>query len=250
MEEPYSISHPMIQVEGLSKSYGTHQVLKQVNFELGKGEIYGLLGPNGSGKTTFIQVLAGMISPQSGTVTLNGHSYADKRIQIYQDLGVFLDENAFFTELTIQEQMLLEAGIRKVDSRVEACERFLHFFDLWEKRNELTVHGSKGMKKKLGLSLALIHKPKVVLLDEPFEGLDPIASRKLIKFLQHLKNENVSIVLTSHTLHLLPELLDRVGFMKDGQILEEDIVGWTRSQMAKKYIEYFQSEESKRVTIP
>ena len=240
----------VVQIHKLEKNFGAHRVLNQLDFELRSGEIFGLLGPNGCGKTTLVKILSGLLNPRKGKVCVLGHTYEKDRIDIYKKIGVFLDEQDHFAELTLYEHLLLEARIRKIERGKETCESFLRFFDLWDRKDRLAVHGSKGMKKKLGLCLALLHRPLLVLLDEPFEGLDPVASQQLCRILQSLKKLGSSVFMTSHTLHLLPGLLDRTGFLSGGRIVEQETASMNHQDLVLRYGAYYPSEGSKSALMP
>ncbi len=246
MDKRQKTNKYILELNNVSKSYSGQQVIDKLDLTLDKGQVFGLLGPNGSGKTTIIELLAGTIRPEFGNVKIFGRNYRHDRIKIYRDLGVFLSRHELYSELSVYEHLLLESRARKLKNNIRTCERFLKYFDLWEQRHKLAIHGSKGMQKKLGLCLALVHRPKLLLLDEPFEGLDPIARKKLVLLIQSQRENGVSFFITSHTLHILPELLDRVGFVVDGKIIEDNHI----DSLDEKYIECYQTELSGGCPLP
>lgn len=238
-----------LEVKGLTKAYGAHPVLENVSFSLGRGEVLGLLGPNGSGKTTLVKILCGLLRAGKGDVAILDRDYDSGRLDIYRRLGVFLDGEDHFSDLTLHENLTLEARVREIPHVKETVESWLQYFELSERRNRLASECSKGMKKKLGLCIALMHRPELVLLDEPFEGLDPVASLRLLNLLQSYREKGGSVVLTSHTLHLLPGVLDRAGFIVEGQLIEEQGGAIAQANLVQTYRSYYQSPWEPRCPV-
>lgn len=209
----------MISVSNLYKSYGSVQALRGVNFQIDAGEIIGLLGPNGAGKTTIIKTLTGYLQPDEGEVLINGRSAIEDRLAVQTDIG-YLPENApLYTDLTVQSYLKMVAGIRQIPETE------------WTARISEAVYAtgiapyiarpinqlSKGYRQRVGLAQAILHKPRLLILDEPTVGLDPtqiVEIRSLIKRLA----QNSTILFSTHILSEVEALCDRVIMVMQGEV--------------------------------
>ena len=213
----------MIEVHKLTKQFGSHVAVKQLSFSVEAGSIFGILGPNGSGKTTTVRMLCGLLLPDAGTVNINGLSVREDPVAAKEALGVLPDGSALFPQLTIWEHLMLEARVRGLSEKEAQAraEDLLRYTDLWDKRRTRVSGCSVGMRKKLGIALAVIHKPPVMIMDEPFDGLDPVSARKIRNLFMALQQQcGSTLIITSHVLALVEELVDRVMIIGDGAILE------------------------------
>ena len=207
----------LLQATGLSHSYGSFQALALTDLALNAGEISVLEGPNGSGKSTLMLCLSGLMRPTTGEIHVDGHDlYADEP-EAKRALAFMPDVPRFYAELTAWEHLRFLALAHNADEGFEArAEALLREFDLWEARDLLPHHYSRGMSLKLGLLFALIRPFKVLLLDEPTSALDSDSSRLFIRHLSELRGRGAAILLSTHDPNLKTGLADRVYFLKNG----------------------------------
>lgn len=218
---------PLLDARELVKSYGGRVVVDRVNFYVGRGEIVGLLGRNGAGKTTSFRMVMGIAKPDGGAVTFNGENITHlpmyRRAQ--KGLGYLSQENSVFVRLTVEKNLLaileLVRGLSSVQRKQRAHELMTQFGLLRNAKQEArTLSG--GERRKLEIARALITKPAIILLDEPFSGVDPIAVQDLQREIRHLKNDlGLSILLTDHNVHQTLEVTDRSYIIHEGRVIAE-----------------------------
>ncbi|MFK8182042.1 MAG: ABC transporter ATP-binding protein [Phormidesmis sp.] len=220
----------MLKISCLSKRFGQRQALNELSLNLPPGEIYGLLGPNGAGKTTALNMLCGLIKPDSGEILLNGQpvSKATKHL-----VGVMPQQNLLYQSLTCAETLFFLAriyGIAKRDQagRVREC---LAAVNLGDRANDVVGNLSGGMQRRLSLAAAIIHHPKLVVLDEPSTGLDIEARYEVWDLIRSLKQQGVTVLLTTHLLDEVERLCDRIGIIKQGQLLAEGTLETLRKRI-------------------
>lgn len=209
----------MIEVQGLTKTYGQLKAVRGIDFFVNTGEIFGLLGPNGAGKTTSIEMMEGLREIDEGEVLINNHSVSKEKQKIKQIIGVQLQSTSLFELLTVEETLELYASFYSFSLPVE---QILEQMNLVEKRKDFVKGLSGGQKQRLAIGLALIHDPKVVFLDEPTTGLDPQARRSLWDIIQDLKAKGKTILLSTHYMEEAHVLCDRLAIMDQGQIIALD----------------------------
>ena len=211
----------MIQTTGLTRKFGNFVAVHDLNLQVPKGVIFGFLGPNGSGKSTTVKMLTGILKPTAGDALVDGSSILTSPIEIKQKIGVLPEDLALFDSLTIWEHLRLCGPIYGLTAReTEArAEQLLNYLDLWSDRQTLVEQCSFGMKKKCGLAMALIHNPKVLFLDEPFEGIDPVASRSIKDLLIQMSGKGITVFLTSHILEVVERLVHSFGVIVDGELV-------------------------------
>ncbi|PZO54535.1 MAG: ABC transporter ATP-binding protein [Phormidesmis priestleyi] len=220
----------MLQISHLSKRFGQRQALSDLSLSLLPGEIYGLLGPNGAGKTTALNMLCGLIKPDSGEILIQGQpvSEATKRI-----VGVMPQQNLLYQSLTCAETLSFLAriyGLNKQDmqKQVQSC---LSAVNLADRANSVVGDLSGGMQRRLSLAAAIIHRPKLVVLDEPSTGLDIEARYEVWELIRSLKQQGVTVLLTTHLLDEVERLCDRIGIIKQGKLLAEGTLEVLRSRI-------------------
>jgi ABC-2 type transport system ATP-binding protein len=223
----------MLRVHDLTKRYGALTAIDRVSFEVGAGEVFGLLGPNGSGKSTTVKILMGLLEPSSGGVELDGRdALADLR-EYKTLLGYVPEEPHLYTYLTGPEYLQLVGRLRNIPDRVLAdkIDRFLELLGIYDDRYQTLSSYSKGMRQKILIAAAVLHNPRIVILDEPFSGLDVSAARVLKAFVRQLAAEGKIVVFSSHVLEVVEQVCTRVVILKDGRTVGHDSVDNLRNTL-------------------
>jgi ABC-2 type transport system ATP-binding protein len=213
----------MIRVEDLSKRYGDVRAVDGISFEIERGRIYGLLGPNGAGKTTTLSMLAGLLQPDSGRVLYEETDLYTDPIAVKRKLGVVPQEVALYEELTARENLRFWAGLYGLSGRrlTGAVEVALERVGLTAKADVAVKTYSGGMKRRLNLSLGLVHDPAIILMDEPTVGIDPQARERILDVVRGVAAAGATILYTTHYLEEAETLCDRIAIMDHGKILAE-----------------------------
>ena len=209
-----------IEIKNLTKTFGKKEAVKGIDLTVPKGSFFGFLGPNGAGKTTTIRMMTGLLAPTAGDAILAGHSIVTDAFAAKRRIGVVPDDLALFDRLSLWEHLTMVGsiyGLSRDDTQTRA-EDLLKLLGLWDDRGTYAGDSSHGMRKKLALALALIHNPNLLFLDEPFEGIDPLAGKVLRRLLQRLSERGTTIFLTSHILEIIERLVDHVAIIVDGEI--------------------------------
>jgi ABC transporter related protein len=209
----------IIDVHGLTKRYGDQTVVKGIDFSVEKGEIFGILGPNGAGKTTTLEMLEALRTIDDGTAVIDGIDVAKHPKKIKDIIGIQLQSTNFYDHLTLTEQLKMFASLYggKVD-----VAALLAKVQLTEKARNYVEQLSGGQKQRFAIASTLVNSPKVLFLDEPTTGLDPQARRNLWELIKQIREEGVTIVLTTHYMDEAELLCDRLAIMDNGQIITTD----------------------------
>ena len=207
----------MIQVHGLTKHYGNFVAVDGLDFEVAPGEILGLVGPNGAGKTTTLRCLVGILTPTAGEVSIAGHDFRTDGVEAKRNLAWLPDEPHLFEYLTVREHLALTARLYGVTNALERGPALLAELELTEKADVLPGELSRGMKQKLAIACGLLHEPKALLFDEPLTGLDPLGIRRMKATIVERARRGAAIVVSSHLLHLVEEIANRVLILQNGQ---------------------------------
>jgi len=210
-----------LRVEALSKRYGSIEAVAGVSFEVRQGEVFGLLGLNGAGKTTLISMLATERTPSSGDALLLGHSIRAERRAVRRMIGVAPQELALYPTLTGAENLRFFGRIYDVAGvELEArVEQLLDFVGLQDRGNDRVATYSGGMKRRLNLAVALVHRPKLILLDEPTAGVDPQSREDILKLVRRVRDDGNAILYTTHYLEEAEGLCDRLCFLNQGKVV-------------------------------
>ena len=209
----------MIEVDQLTKFYGTLTAVDRLSFTVARGEILGLVGPNGAGKTTTLTSLAGIIIPTGGTVRIDGFDIARAGVEAKSRLAFIPDEPHLFDYLTVEEHLRFVGRLYGVADVAERIPSLLAELELTEKTRSLPGELSRGMRQKLAIACGLLHSPTALILDEPLTGLDPGGIRKMKTTISARAREGASVILSSHLLHLVQELCTRLLVIKRGQLV-------------------------------
>ncbi len=210
----------LIQIDHLVKKYGTKTAVDDITFEVRAGEIFGFLGPNGAGKTTTLKILVGLLQPTSGTVKIGGYDVQTQSLQAKASCGFVPDEPNLYAKLTARELMRFVGDLyglekKQINTRIE---ELLRMFDLTQAGDDTIDSYSHGMKQKTSVAAALIHDPKVLVLDEPTVGLDPKSARMIKDILRQLADRGAAIILSTHILEIAEHMCDRIGIINLGKL--------------------------------
>jgi len=200
----------VIEVEGLVKTYGAVQAVQGLSLAVRKGEIVGLVGPNGAGKTTTLRCVTGIIPPTAGRVRIAGFDLMAQPIEAKRRLAFVPDDPRLFDYLTAWDHLTITARLYGVADGAERAKLLLDELELGDRRDAYPSELSRGMKQKLMVAMALLHRPEALLLDEPLTGLDPVAMRHMKTRIETVASSGVAVILSSHMLHLVEELCERV----------------------------------------
>ena len=211
----------VIEVEGLVKTYGSVRAVQGLSMTVGKGEIVGLVGPNGAGKTTTLRCLTGIIPPTSGLVRIGGFDLMAQPLEAKRRLAFVPDEPRLFDYLTSWDHLIITARLYGVEDGAARAKLLLDELELGDRRDAYPSELSRGMKQKLMVAMALLHRPEALLLDEPLTGLDPAAMRRMKNRIRETARSGVAVILSSHMLHLVEELCRRVAIVVAGKIAHE-----------------------------
>ena len=224
----------MIELIHLTKRYGRTLAVDRLNLSVTPGEIFGFIGPNGAGKTTTIRMMGGTLSPTEGTVIIDGIDMADHPEEAKKRIGFIPDRPFLYEKLTGMEFMRFSADLYGVGDGIflEKAQDILKTFGLFEWSHDLIEAYSHGMKQRLIISAALLHDPKVIVVDEPMVGLDPAAIKMVKDILTNLSRQGTTIFMSTHTLSVAEDLCDRIGIIHKGSLIA---IGTTRElkQMAQ-----------------
>jgi len=210
-----------IETHNLTKQFGDHVAVRDLELQIPKGTLFGFLGPNGSGKSTTVKMLTGILQPTRGEVLIGGRSITSSALEVKKRIGVLPEDLALFESLTIWEHFLMAGpvyGLARNETERRA-EQLLAYLDLWQARHTYIDEASTGMKKKCALALALLHNPEVLFLDEPFEGIDPVSSRNIKDLLLLMVGKGVTVFLTSHILEVVERLVQSFAIIVAGEIV-------------------------------
>ncbi|MGE5774967.1 MAG: ATP-binding cassette domain-containing protein [Chloroflexota bacterium] len=214
------MSEPVIQVENLTRRFGDFVAVDHINFEVGAGEVVGYLGPNGSGKTTTIRMLLGLLEPSDGKATVLGFDAFKQSEEVRARVGYMSQKFAIYNDLTVLENLTFYGGVYGITDRSRIA-RTLELVGLTGQASTLTNSLSAGWRQRLALGIALVHEPKLLFLDEPTSGVDPTARRAFWDLIYELAEGGVTILVTTHYMDEA-EYCERVGIMRAGKLLALD----------------------------
>ncbi|HTV60848.1 MAG TPA: ABC transporter ATP-binding protein [Verrucomicrobiae bacterium] len=225
---------PAISTRGLTRTFGSLIAVENMNLDVAPGQFFGFLGPNGAGKSTTIKMLTGLLAPTSGSISVLGLDLAADPIEIKRQIGVVPEGMALFGRLTGTEYLNFVGRMYGLD-RITAAKRtaeLLDFMQLADQPKTLVTDYSHGMQKKLAMAAAVIHAPRILFLDEPFEGVDAIASGTLKSMLQRMISRGATIFLTSHVLEIVERLCSHVAIIHRGRLVAQGSLEELRAGVA------------------
>ncbi|MEW6068058.1 MAG: ABC transporter ATP-binding protein [Nitrospirota bacterium] len=211
----------MIVLENVGKSFGNKWAVRNLNIRVSKGEIFGLLGPNAAGKTTTIKMMSGLLRPTEGRIFISGYDIAKEPLKAKSILGYIPDKAFLYEKLKGIEFLIFTASIHDIEksAAIKRIEELLELFGIREIKEELIESYSQGMRQRLLFLSALIHNPSILLIDEPFVGLDPYGVIMLKDMIRRLSSDGVTVFLATHSLHIAEELCGRVGIISKGSLI-------------------------------
>jgi ABC-2 type transport system ATP-binding protein len=222
---------PVVDVQWISKSFGAVFAVKNISFSLTNGEIFGLLGPNGAGKTTILRLVLDIFKPDSGDISVFGGQMNEAKLA---RIGYMPEERGLYQDVELEKCLVYLAKLKGMP-KSEAKNRVLEYldrFDLYEYRKKNVKQLSKGMQQKAQIIATLVHKPELVIVDEPFSGLDPVNTRMVKDILRDLRDRGAAIIMSTHQMHQVEELCDRILLIDHGQTLLYGELNSVRSQYA------------------
>jgi len=225
----------MIQLVDVTKRYDDTTVVDHLNFQIDSGEIVGIIGHNGAGKSTTMKMIVGLVEPTSGQIQVMGHDMQKESVRVKGRIGYLPEESSLYEAMTAQQYLLFFSELYQMPRKqaLNRIDQLLTSLGLAEK-NKLTGEYSKGMKRKTAIARALLHDPDLLILDEPSSGLDPLTSFFIINYLKALKNEGKTILLSAHNLFHVETICDRVGIIKNGKLLVFDNMDTIRKRLGKR----------------
>jgi len=233
----------ILSIENLSKTYkGGFKALDDLSLEINQGEIFALLGPNGAGKTTLINIICGIVTYDTGTISVDGYDVKKQYRQTRSQIGLVPQELLVDTFSTVWNTVNFSRGLFGKAPNPELIEKILKDLSLWDKKDNQLLTLSGGMKRRVLIAKALSHEPKVLFLDEPTAGVDVELRKSMWKNIQMLRNTGVTIILTTHYIQEAQEMADRIGFIGDGKLLLVEEKEKLMKRMGKKHI-IFELEE-------
>lgn len=229
----------MLHIQNLIKSYQDLKAVKGVDLQVPKGELFGFLGPNGAGKTTTIKMIVGLLKPTSGTVSIGGFDIGSQPTEAKSILGYIPDRPFIYEKLTGREYLAFIADLYNMNAAdaAEKALRYLEFFDLTDAGDKLVEGYSHGMKQKLVISGALLHDPKLVVVDEPMVGLDPKGARQVKQLFRDLCQKGTSIFMSTHSLGIAQAMCDRIGIIQKGEVIALGTLDELRQQADHEHLE-------------
>ncbi|MEC1301729.1 lantibiotic protection ABC transporter ATP-binding protein [Lysinibacillus capsici] len=203
----------ILKTENLNKSFKGQKIVDNVALEVQRNTVYGLLGPNGAGKSTTLKMMTGMLRPDAGNIIFNGHTWTRNDLQ---DIGVLIETPPLYDNLTATENLQVRTiALRLPQSRIEEVLKIVDLTNTGKKR---AGQFSLGMKQRLGIAIALLNKPKLLILDEPTNGLDPIGIQELRQLIRSFPEQGITVILSSHILSEVEQVVDDIGIIADGKL--------------------------------
>jgi ABC-2 type transport system ATP-binding protein len=210
-----------IEARGVTRTFGRLTAVRDLNLQVAPGTLFGFLGPNGSGKSTTVKLLTGLLAPTKGEVRVAGQTVSPENVDLRRMIGILPEDAALFHSLTIWEHLELSGplyGLSRAETRARAIELLRHL-DLERESGTYIDQASYGMRKKCALAMALLHNPRVLFLDEPFEGIDPGSSRNIKDLLVALAGKGVTVFVTSHILEVVERLIEQFAIIIRGEVV-------------------------------
>ncbi len=227
------MNHPIFRAENVSKAYADHVAIEEISISVPEGSIFGLLGPNGAGKTTFIRIINQITGPDTGELWFGGEKLEQKHLH---HIGYLPEERGLYKKMKVGEQALYLCQLKGL-SKKDALERLKYWFEKFEIQqwwNKKVEELSKGMAQKVQFIVTILHQPKLLILDEPFSGFDPINTNLIKSEILELKNNGTTIIFSTHNMGSVEELCDHIALINDSRVILDGEVGEIRNRFRTK----------------
>ena len=245
---------PAVQLRGLRKSYDRKLAVDGVDLDVQQGSFFGLVGPNGAGKSTTLKMTTGLLRPDEGTAVVDGIDVWQSPVEAKRRIGVLPEDLRLFDRLSGRELLTFNGLLRGMDPAVieDRAADLLGVLGLADAAGQLVIDYSQGMRKKIALGCALLHAPRVVFLDEPFESVDPVSARTIREVLEHYTEAGSTVVFSSHVMETVERLCDRVAVMHRGRLVASGWVDDVRDgqSLEDAFIRLVGAEDSVRAALP
>lgn len=228
---------PAVELRGAGRVFGERVALRPLDLAIERGEIFGLLGPNGSGKTTTLRILATLIAPTQGAAAVLSRDVVGEAMAVRRQIGVMPEKPSLYERLTIEDNLRFWAEAHQLPDPGGACTQALEFVGLSNRRGERVGQLSKGLKQRVALARAIVHRPPVLLLDEPSSGLDPSAAVAMEGMIRELVRDGATVMMNTHRLAEAERLCDRVAILREGELLEVGTPRQLRSRLLGNVVE-------------
>jgi len=214
----------MIYLDKVVKRFGSFTAVNNISLTIGEGEFFGFLGPNGAGKTTTIKMMTGLFSPTSGVIKIGGYDIVKQPNRAKSIIGYIPDHPFLYDKLTGREFLAFVGGLFNLngESVKKRSQQIIDHFEIGDWVDRLTEEYSQGMRQRISIAAALLHDPKIIIIDEPLVGLDPVSAKNVKDTLKTLTKQGVTVFMSTHSLHIVEELCDRISIIKDGRIIFND----------------------------
>ena len=214
----------MLQIKNIVKKFGSFSAVNGINVHINQGELYGFLGPNGAGKTTTIKMIAGIYAPTSGSITINGIDISKNPVKAKLQIGYVPDQPYLYEKLTGREFLYFSGGLYNLDKKTiqHKIDELVEILNIESWLDKRTEEYSQGMRQRITIASALLHNPKLIVLDEPMVGLDPQSAVLVKKILNQKVTEGASVFVSTHSLSFAEEICSRIGIIKAGTMIYED----------------------------
>ncbi|MBU5592556.1 ABC transporter ATP-binding protein [Clostridium sp. MSJ-4] len=211
----------IVEIKNLVKRYGEMLAIDNLNLDIKEGDIFGLLGPNGAGKTTLINSMIGLTKVDSGSVNIFGKNIKDEIMDIKKNLGIVPQEIALYEELTAYENLMFFGRLYdlKGSALKTAAKEALEFTGIWDRKDQIVKEYSGGMKRRLNIACAIIHRPKLIIMDEPTVGIDPQSRNHILNSVKTLREEGATIIYTSHYMEEVESICNNVAILDKGRVI-------------------------------
>lgn len=216
----------MIRLDNVTKRFGSFTAVDAISLHVGEGEFFGFLGPNGAGKTTTIKMMTGLYAPTSGKIKIGGFNIVKQPIRAKSIIGYIPDQPFLYDKLTGREFMAFMGGLFDIPGDVvkQRTGEIIAQFDIGDWVDKLTEEYSQGMRQRISIAAALLHRPKLIVIDEPLIGLDPRSAKTVKDALKDLTRQGVTVFMSTHSLNIVEELCDRISIIKSGKIIYYDTI--------------------------
>ncbi len=234
------VQEKIIDVNGLTKTFGKLEAVKNISFSVNKGEIFGFLGPNGAGKSTTIKILTTLLLPDKGRIIMNGFNPVDSPDNVRKSFGIIFQDPSIDEDLTAYENMEFHGVLYDVEKKIrkERIEELLKMAELWDRKDDFVKTFSGGMKRRLEIARGLLHHPKILFLDEPTIGLDPQTRNHIWDYIRELnKLEGITVFFTTHYMDEADKVADRIAIVDHGKIVAQGTAKQLKEKTKKRNLE-------------